>query len=241
MKKLILMLALLPLLADAETIPETIRNINKAFYSEDKLALGIETHVYRDRKEQPGEPALMVYRLNSSFLYKTDDTESLLNGSYLVNVDHKRKMIVISPPLKGQPGVDPVKMFSGGPGLTKALDSLLSFYKHVSIKSINETTSELTFEFKSGAYESVSVQYDVSSYRTESISVYMRPVQEGSRNEKHQYHYLIKNNYQPSGAVSKAIFSESNYFTIRKDQVVPAARYKSYVIINNITKKSKSA
>ncbi|MGZ4036862.1 MAG: hypothetical protein ACXVPQ_03485 [Bacteroidia bacterium] len=235
MKKTLLLILLSSVL-NAQNAAETIQNINKAFYKDEKLVMDIESLEF-DNAKQTGGSKVKLYQLNENKLYKAGAAEALANDKYMINIDHNKKTMIVSPVIKHKRTQGAVtNLFEQG-GM---LDSLLKHYKDVSIKQVNETTNTIIFVFKKGKYETVSVSYNPNTFRISEYSIFLKPMYDKLKHETHQYSFVIRTSYADTKELSKYTFDASTYFIAGKNKLLPAGKFKGYTIIDNINKTPKS-
>lgn len=225
----------------SQNLASEIANINKAFYKDNNIAMEITSKFYIDNSNSSSkESKTYYYKIPGSYLVKVANTESMANSNYKINVDNNKKTIIVNSVTKATPktnkGLD--NMFESKDYFTE-MDTLLSFYKKVSIKNIDSQTNEILFEFKEGAYEYVKISYNKTTYQVLSYSIKFLPTDSNSKDgKKHTYTYIIANKYLDKNILTKKFFSEENYFIKSKGKLLPTSKYSTYQIIDNSKNKS---
>lgn len=213
-----------------------IININKSFYKEHDIAMEVTTTYFMDNALKPTkESKTTIYKVPGSYLYKTSGFESMANSNYKINVNHQKKEIIVASVTNSAKK----NKKSEVAGFEKqdfklSLDTALSFYKKVEVKSKDDLNNEIIFSFKSGLYDYIKIIYDKKSFRVYSYAIKLNATANNSKDgKKHDYSYLITNKYLNEKVLSKKTFSENNYIEIKKQEIIPSQLLNGYKVVNN--------
>lgn len=235
--RLIILLLLFKSILFSQSAKQEIVKINKAYYDHSQVAMRIVNKAYKGNDEKPvSESQLEVYKTDGKFLFRSLSSESMSNGNYKINLDTKKKLIVINKISHTTPPAQKHDLqLIEGSTYNMALDTVLNYYKEVKLNSKNATQNEMEFIFKNGTYESIKITYDRKTYLVYDYNI---KVKASAKNETQAYTYVITNYYYNMSALKKRLFNEGNYVVIKKGEIVPSANYAGYKIIDNINKKS---
>lgn len=213
-----------------------IININKSFYDDKDIAIEVTSKSFIDDLTVPSkESKTTIYKIAGNYLYKTANFESMANKYYKINVNHQKKNIIIASvsnkaPQNKKTTSDELEK----PAFKMSLDTILSYYKKVEIKNMDEAKNEIIFYFKSGMYDYIKINYDKKSYLVYSYFMKLNATMENSKDgKKHSYSYKITNRYLDKNMLSKKLFSESNYVIINKQEIIPSQLLNGYKVVNN--------
>lgn len=226
---------------NAQNPAQEIININRAFYKEYNIAVETVIKYFIDNSVKPAkEIKQTIYKIPGCSLNKSGYIESMTNEKYKVNINHQKKNIIIESVMK-QPSKNGKinKNLFDDPNLKMSLDTVLDYYKKVSLKNIDSEKNEITFWFKSGLYDFITITYNKASYEVYSyyIKLSTSASQKSNDGRQHQYHYIITNSYLNKKSLSRKLFDEKEYVNISKTGVYPSDKYKGYEIINYIKNK----
>lgn len=224
------------LLLSQDPVREII-NINKSFYNDKDVSIEVTSKYFVDDLMKPKkESKTTIYKKQGSYLYKTDIFESMANKKYIINVNHAKKTIIVnSITNKSSNNKEMVAVEFEKSEFKTTLDTVLNYYKKVEIKSLNETSNEIVFSFKSGMYDYIKITYDKKSYLVYNYYMKLKATSNNSKDGKiHNYAYTLTNKYLNRNLLSKKLFSESNYVIIKDKEVKPAYLLNGYKVINNI-------
>jgi hypothetical protein len=223
----------------AQSPSSEVVKINKAFHKYNNVAMEIISSAYQDdRKEAISESKTQVFKLPGKYLYKNKGSESMANDNYKINLDHNKKIIIVSKVTRKAPDDKHPKVgVFDQQNFQLTLDTIMSYYKDVKVKSVNEKNNELTFVFKDGMYESIKVSYDKKSYLVNDYVIFIN--NKNAEGEDHRFTYNIKHTYLNPSVLSSKVFDEKNYITVQKGLITPSSKFPDYKIIDN-TKKEKS-
>jgi hypothetical protein len=237
----IVLLSLVSNLVLAQDPSREIVNINKSFYGNNDLAVEVTTRCFIDNAENPNkESTTDIYKTPGSYLYKTTSSESMANKHYKINIDHQKKVMVVgevtsSAPQNKKSDVELLEKQN----FKMTLDTILGYYKKVTVKSANASTNEITFSFKSGMYDYITISYDKASYKVYSYYIKLNGAAINAKDgRQHSYVYTITNKYFNKGSLSNKLFSENNYIEVKEQEIIPIGRYSAYRLVNNIKKQS---
>lgn len=215
-----------------------IININKSFYDDMNIAMEVTTKYFIDNNvKATKETKTIIYKLPGCFLNKTSDFESMANKHYKINVNHNRKTIIIASVNNhsSSQNSQTVSNENENKSFKMALDTVLSYYKKVEVKKIDEKNNEIIFLFKKGIYESIKIIYDRKTYLVYNYLMKTSPTSNKSKDGKeHQYSYSITNKYLNKSLLSQKLFNENNYVIIKKQEVIPSMQFIGYKVVNNI-------
>lgn len=198
----------------------------------------VERGAYLDKNAKPtSESKITIYKMDDKVLFKSGTVESLSNSDYKINIDHTKKTIIVGK-IKRDKSIKKNKMeLFNEKDLKLKLDTVISFYKEVKVRSVDERSNEIEFVFKNGNIESARITYDKNTYVISDYFINMNPNTSLKAKEKHQYSFHIKNHYLNKNILTNKLFSESNYISISKDVILPSKKYSGYKIINNTKQK----
>jgi hypothetical protein len=233
-----LLLSMLTLFAWSQDPARELININKSFYKNSDVAMQVTVRYFIDNADKPNkESKTEIYKNSSGYLHKTANYESMTNSDYRINIDHQKKVMVIArvnrPDAKTKK-VD-VDLFEKE-NFRLTLDTVMSYYKKVTVKNVDKNTNELLFTFKSGMYDYIRVSYDKTTYLVNGYYIKLNPAAMTDKKDaaNHQYSYTITNKYLDKKTLSKKLFNEDNYVSINKQQITPSINYAGYRLVNNI-------
>lgn len=224
------------LLRSQDPVREII-NINKSFYNDKDVSIEVTSKYFVDDLVKPKkEVKTTIYKTSGNYLYKTVEFESMANKNYLINVNHIKKTIIIAAIANKSDKNNKVNTGEFDKSEFKTtLDTVLNYYKKVEIKSLNETSNEIVFLFKSGMYDYIKITYDKKSYLVYNYFMKLKATSDNSKDGKmHNYAYILTNKYLNKNLLSKKLFSENNYVIINNQEVKPAYLLSGYKVINNI-------
>lgn len=236
--------SVLTLLAWSQDPARELININKSFYKSDEIAIQVVVKYFIDNAVKPAkEMKTEIYKTQAGYLNKTANYESMGNKNYRINIDHQKKVMVISEstPNPNKTKKADIDMFDKE-NFKLSLDTVMSYYKKVTVKNIDKATNELLFIFKSGMYEYIKVTYDKSTYQVSGYFIKLNSTTLSNKKElgNHEYTYVITNRYLDKKTLSKKTFNESNYVNISKHEISPSINYAGYRLVNNIKNNSKN-
>jgi hypothetical protein len=239
MKQVIFLLFLFKGVLFSQDVKTEIININKAYYRNTNVAMSIVSKAYTDRTDKPvSESRLEVYKTSDKFLFRTLASESMSNGDYKINLDNKKKLIIINrvtnPTEHKKSGL---KLFEEN-DYHLLMDTVLSYYKEVKLRQKDNKQNEIEFIFKSGMYESITITYDKKTFLVYDYHIKVKSRSEKGRNQL--YTYVITNSYYEGSTLKKQLFNVRNYVVIKKGMILPSTKYSGYKVIDNINKKSNN-
>lgn len=215
---------------------QEILNINKAYIKQSNVAVQTITKIYYANVDKPAEITKSeYYKYNGNYLSVLGFSETMCNSKYKINIDVKKKIIIVNPINKKQNKKEPSIDNFNEKEFNLSMDTVLSLYKSVKTKSIDENTNQIEFVFKSGAYHTVRVSYDKKTYR---LKDYYVKLNNSNSKEKQINWYTISYTYLDESKLKKMKFEESNYVKIENGKITPIQKYNGFTIINNIKKNS---
>jgi hypothetical protein len=232
-KKLYLLFVLFSAGCFGQSVKQELVNINKAYYANTSYMLTIDVKCFKESNTKPiSDNKTVVYKAKDKYLYKTESSENMVNADYKVTIDHKRKLMVVSKAGEKNSNKKQADLSIYDKKETQMeFDSVLSHYKLVELKKVNDKTNGISFEFKAGQYTKAFIEYDKKTYEVTKMEFYT--IQTDPKTKLTQeYKYVILQNYSHNKNIDKTVFDSSNYFTIKNTEPVGVNKYAGYEIIN---------
>lgn len=216
----------------AQDIKQEIININKKYFEQNESAVEVISQAFvGDSKDPVNESKMTVYKKPGKYLYINGPSESMANNNYRLNVDHNKRIIIVTKLINKAPtGKKSDAEIFDSKEFNLKLDTVMTLYKRVSINSKNETTNEIVFQLKESNYSIIKISYDKKTYVVKDYFIKTNPI--AVKGQNIEYSYFIKNNFL-SNKVANSMFNELNYITIKNKQILPNSKYASYKIVNN--------
>lgn len=218
-----------------QNIKQEIINLNKMHYKEANASIEVVSKVFEDNNPKAiQESKVISYKARGKYRYVNGSSESMANDDFKINVDHNRKIIIVSK-------INKKTLEEKNPDLegfdkksfALALDTVLNLYKDISIKKVDESINEISFVLKQGNFDVVTVSYDSKTYKVLQCFVKLKPVS----GQQHNYSCRIKYNYLPNESPDSEKFDESNFITVQKKKIAPVSKYAQYKLIDHSNQK----
>jgi len=211
---------------------QDVMKINEAYSKFNDLSMNISYNLYKNyAATSPVETETGSYKQHGSLRYnKLKGTESLQNKEYLIIVDNEDKIIVVSNPVKFNPGK------------ITMVDLDKAFANCSSIQFIDNKTDQngykLTFKQNIvSEFDAIDLYFNKKSFLVERIVFYYRekisvnPEDESSLKEKPKLEIIFSNmNFKTISDLT--FFSEDRFIEKRQGKYYPVSTLHEYEVID---------
>jgi hypothetical protein len=166
-----------------------------------------------------------MMRNGNSYYNKLLSTETIQNNNYLINVDHKKALIIVNKPI---PNISdnslPIK-----------IDSLFRFYDYVDKVESPDGYTAYRIGLIGGRFREIEITFQNNTYLVNKIILYHRtPVQldRKYRADKPRIE-IVYTNINTAPQFTSSSFSESNYVKLENKKLVGNGSFSTYRIIQN--------
>lgn len=203
-----------------QNLAEDLKQIHQVYENVENLRARIVTKEYSGEGE-PETESYTVLKQGTSFLYKIENTVTLMNDEYLLSINHDNKEIICTRQYSNDPN-EKVEAQKFVPNL----DSLVKLYETVRYLGVENGQKSYELEKEGSMISKVRFSIDTKSYLiTNMVYHYNEDYVVGGKTE------LSFTTFDTKPVFKSGTFSSSKYIKQEGGSLVLTAAYKDYRLI----------